>query len=143
MSSNTKAVIMLEDVKVNVKIKLSTLWVTVMILFAYGDIKSFYRPGIIEDILAGQIAGFEIGQMFLFLTALSMIIPIVMIFLSLVLKPRINRLANIIVGIVYTVFVIVFMIGDGWAYYYFYSAIELVMTLIIIRTAFKWPKQVG
>jgi len=66
-----------------------------------------------------------------------------MIFLSLVLKPRINRLANIIVGIVYTVFVIVFMIGDGWAYYYFYSAIELVMTLIIIRTAFKWPKQVG
>ena len=127
--------------KVNVKIKLSALWVTVMILFAYGDIKTFFRPGIIEAILAGKVADFEINQVFLLLTAVSMVIPIVMIFLSLVLKPKVNRWANIIVGIIYTVFVIVFMIGDGWAYYYLYSVVEIVMTLLIVWNAVKWPKQ--
>ena len=99
MNSNRKTARILEDVKINVKIKLSALWVTVMVLFAYGDIKSFFRPGIIEVILAGEIAGFEINQVFLLLTAISVVIPIIMIFLSLVLKPKVNRWANIIVGL--------------------------------------------
>ena len=141
MNANKKTAKILEDVKVNVKIKLSALWVTVMILFAYGDIKTFFRPGIIEAILAGKVADFEINQVFMLLTAVSMVIPIVMIFLSLVLKPKVNRWANIIVGIIYTVFVIVFMIGDGWAYYYLYSVVEIVMTLLIVWNAVKWPKQ--
>jgi hypothetical protein len=75
------------------------------------------------------------------MTAISMAIPIIMIFLSLVLKPKVNRWANIIVGILYTGFIIIFMIGDGWAYYYFYSIIEIVMTLLILWHALKWPKQ--
>ena len=141
MNSNKKAARALEDVKINVKIKLSALWVTVMILFAYGDIKSFFRPGIIEGIVAGEIAGFEINQVYLLMTALSMVVPIVMIFLSLVLKPKVNRWTNIIVGILYAGFVIVFMIGDGWAYYYFYSIAEIVMIGLVVWYALKWPKQ--
>ncbi len=143
MNSNRKTARILEDVKINVKIKLSALWVTVMVLYAFGDIQSFYRPGIIEEILAGKIAGNEINQVFLLMAAISVVIPIIMIFLSLVLKPEVNRWANIIVGIIYTGYVIIFMIGDGWAYYYFYSIIEIVMTLLIVWHALKWPKQEG
>ena len=127
--------------KVNVKLKLSALWVTVMVLFAYGDIKSFFRPGIIEGILAGEVAGFEINQVFLLMTAVSIVIPIIMIFLSLVLKAKVNRWVNIVVGIIYTGYVTIFTIGDGWLYYYLYSIIEIVMTLLIIWNAVKWPKQ--
>ena len=29
----------------------------------------------------------------------------------------------------------------GWAYYYFYSVIEIVMTLLIVWNAVKWPTQ--
>ena len=141
MNEKSKTTGILEDVKINVKIKLSAMWVTMMILFVYGDIKTFFRPGVIEAILAGKVANFEINQVFLLLTAVSMVVPIVMIFLSLALKPKANRWANIILGIIYTVFVIVFMIGDGWAYYYLYSVIEIVMTVLIVWTAIKWPKQ--
>ncbi len=141
MNSNRKATKVFEDVKINVKIKLSLLWVTVMVLFAFGDIQSAYRPGLIEGILAGEIAGNEINQVFLLMAALSMVIPSIMIFLSLVLKPGVNRWVNVIIGVIYTAFVIIFMIGDGWAYYYLYSIIEIVMTLLIIWNAVKWPKQ--
>ena len=141
MNSNRKTAGILEDVKINVRIKLSALWVTLMVLYAYGDIKSFFRPGLIEGVLAGEVAGFEINQVFLLMTAISMVIPIVMIFLSLVLKPKVNRWTNVIVGIIYTGFTIIFMIGDGWAYYYFYSVIEIVMTVLIVWNALKWPKQ--
>ena len=141
MNLNRKTAGILEDVKINVRIKLSALWVTLMVLYAYGDIKSFFRPGLIEGILAGEVAGFEINQVFLLMTAISMVIPIIMIFLSLALKPKVNRWANIIVGILYTGYTIIFMVGDGWAYYYFYSVIEIVMTLLIVWNAVKWPTQ--
>jgi len=38
MNSEKKTVTILEDAKINIKIKLSALWATVMFLFAYVDI---------------------------------------------------------------------------------------------------------
>ena len=35
----------LEDPKINVKIKLSILWATVMFLYLYVDVFAFYKPG--------------------------------------------------------------------------------------------------
>ena len=43
----------LEDVKINVKIKLSALWVAAMFLYVYGDIVGFMKPGAIEDYIKG------------------------------------------------------------------------------------------
>jgi hypothetical protein len=36
---------MLEDVKINVKFKLSALWVTLMFFYLYADILAFYQSG--------------------------------------------------------------------------------------------------
>ncbi|MFX0115386.1 MAG: DUF6326 family protein, partial [Candidatus Hodarchaeota archaeon] len=55
----------MEDVQINVKIKLSALWVTLMFLYIYADIVAFYMPGHIEDVMAGEVAGFEITQVWL------------------------------------------------------------------------------
>ena len=40
----------LEDTKIDVKLKISALWATMMFLFAYGDIFGFFRTGFIEEV---------------------------------------------------------------------------------------------
>ncbi len=65
-----------------------------MLLFAYGDIFGFYRTGLIEGIIAGKVSGFQINQGFLVGSSLYIAIPCLMVFLSLVLRPDVNRWAN-------------------------------------------------
>lgn len=131
----------MEDVKINVKLKISALWIAMLFVFAYVDIFVFYKPGIIEGIMAGKIAIFEVNQMFLFFTTLYILIPSMMVFLSLVLKPKINRFTNIAVGTLYAVSILGSCIGETWAFYIFGSILEILLLLSIIRYAWKWPKQ--
>ena len=90
MNSNSRTTEM-EDVKINVKLKISALWVAMLFAFVYVDIFALYRPGIIEGIMVGKVAIFQVNQTFLFLTTLYILIPSIMVFLSLVLKPEVNR----------------------------------------------------
>jgi Sec-independent protein secretion pathway component TatC len=134
------AVKILEDVKVDVKLKIAALWATMMLLFAYGDIFGYFRPGLIEGIIKGTVAGNQIDQAFLMFTAVYVAIPSLMVFLSLVLKPGINRLANIVLAVVYAVSIVFFCIGETWAYYIFMSALELAALAMIAWYAWKWPR---
>ncbi len=132
----------MEDVKINVKIKLAGLWAAVMLLYLYGDVFGFYKPGLIEDIIAREVAGMQITQVWLLGGAILMAIPSAMVFLSLTLKPKANRWANIILGIVYTVVMLGTMLMPGtWVYYMFLGIVEVVFTLLIVWYAWKWPKQ--
>jgi len=134
----------LDDVKVNVKIKLSALWAAVMFLYAYADIKAFFRPGIIDGLMAGKAGDFQITQGFLLVSAGIMAVPSVMIFLSLVLKAPVNRRVNIILGIAYSAIILgTLLMGGAWAYYIFYAVIEIILTGLIAWQALKWPKQVA
>jgi hypothetical protein len=73
-----------------------------------------------------------------------MAIPSLMIFLSLILKPKLNRLLNLILGIVYTIIIIFTYLmpaeGEIWIYYILYNLVEIVLTLMIIWYAWRWPK---
>ena len=60
MSSITEGSGVLEDVKIPVKLKLSAAWAALMFLYAYGDIFAYFRPGFIEDVMAGEVFAFEI-----------------------------------------------------------------------------------
>jgi hypothetical protein len=131
----------LEDVKINVKLKISSLWVAMLFVFAYVDIFAFYRPGIIEGIMAGKVATFQINQGFLFLTTLYILIPSIMVFLSLVLKPKVNRWTNIMVGMLYVVSILLSCIGETWAFYIFGGMVESLLLLLIVWYAWTWPKQ--
>jgi len=132
----------LEDVKINVKIKLSALWAAVMFLYVYADIKAFFKPGIIEGLMAGKAGDFQITQGFLLVSAIIMTIPSVMIFLTLSLKAKANRWANIIFGIAYTGIILgTLLMGGAWAYYMFYATVEIVLTGLIAWYAWKWPRQ--
>jgi hypothetical protein len=131
-----------EDQRIGVRSKISALWIAVLFLFAYGDILGFFQPGQIEEVITGEISGIEITQIFLFAASVYVAIASVMVFLSLVLKPTVNRWANIVLPILYIVSVVASVIG-GSAYFYFLSVVESALLLLIIRYAWTWPKQEG
>lgn len=76
----------------------------------------------------------------LFSAAVLMAIPAVMIFLSLVMKPRLNRSVNIILGIVYVLVMVISVQGE-WVYYIFMGVVEIILTGLIVWFAIKWPRQ--
>ena len=143
MASDRSTARIFEDVKIDVKTKLSALWIAVTFLYVYADITTFFRKEIIEGILAGEVAGIQITQALLFGTGILMAIPAVMVFLCLILKPKANRWVNIILSIFHMCLIIFlqFMPGEGevWAYYVFYNVLEFGLHLLIVLYAWKWP----
>lgn len=128
----------MEDVKVNVKIKLSALWIAMMLLYIYADILSLFRPGQVEEMLDGRMGPFPVTQDSLLTASILMIIPAVMVFLSMALKPVVNRWANIILGALYTLVNVSNLLGEAWVYYILFGIVEIALTLLIIQYAWKW-----
>ena len=133
----------MEDMKINVKLKLSALWVAMMLLYIYADILSLFRPGQIEEMREGLMGPFPVTQTSLLVASLLMIIPAVMVFLSLALKPKVARWTNITVGVLYTLVNISNLIGEAWAYYIFFGIVEIVLTLLIVWYAWTWANPEG
>ncbi len=134
---------LVEDVRVGVRLKISALWIAMLFLFAYGDIFGFFAPGHIEEIIAGEISGIEITQPFLFAVSVYIAIASLMVFLTLVLKPRVNRWVNIGLPILYIVSIAASVVGETWAYFFFLSAAEIALLLVIIWYAWTWPRREG
>jgi uncharacterized protein DUF6326 len=133
----------LEDVKVGVRLKISALWIAMLFLFAYGDIIGFFKPGQIEEVISGEISGIKITQVFLLGASIYIAIASVMVFLSLVLKPRVNRWTNIVLPILFIVSIAVSAIGETWAYFIFLSIMEIALLLLIVWYAWTWPESGG
>jgi small-conductance mechanosensitive channel len=131
----------LEDMKISVKMKLSALWATVMFCYIYGDILAFHQPGVIADIMAGKMGPFTVTQGSLLAAALFMAIPGIMVFLSLVLKPKVNRRTNIALGVFYIITNSLSAFSSSWAFFIVYGVIEGALNALIVWYAWKWPKQ--
>ncbi|MFY7732283.1 MAG: DUF6326 family protein [Bacteroidia bacterium] len=128
----------LKDVKVDLKLKLAALWASFMFLYVYVDYFHLYMPGSIEEILAGNVFIFDISYVFLLLAMTFVIIPTLMIFLSVALPAKVNRLMNIIVAILYIPYMLFNLAGEAWAHMYFAAAVEVLLLCLIIRYAWKW-----
>jgi len=129
----------LEDSKINVKMKLSALWASVMFCYIYADYFGLYVPGALQAMLNGQMRPLgPTTQVVLLSTSLMLAIPSVMIFLSVALQPVLNRRLNIVVGAVYTAIILITM--WGWAFYIFYGVVEIALTSLVVWYAWKWPK---
>jgi hypothetical protein len=132
-----------EDTKVGVRYKIAALWTAMLFLFAYGDIFGFFRPGQLREVMAGQLSGMAITQGFLFAVSLYVAVASVMVFLSLVLGPTVNRWANIVLPGLYVVSIVASAIGETSAYYWFLSIAESVLLLLIVWYAWTWPRREG
>jgi hypothetical protein len=131
----------LEDIKVNVKLKLAALWTAFMFLYIYVDYFHLYMPGSLEDMLAGKVFTFEVTQAFLLIVLVLVAIPVLMIFLSVALPAKVNRWTNIIVAAVYIPYMLFNLAGEAWTHMVFGAVVEVVLLLLVIWYAWKWPKQ--
>lgn len=129
----------LEDTKVSVKLKLAALWASFMFLYTYVDYFHLYMPGTLKDILAGKVFVFDITQGFLLVALVLVAIPALMIFLSVALPAKANRLTNIIVAIVLIPYMLFNLVGEAWIHMYFAAVVEVVLLCLTICYAWKWP----
>ena len=134
----------LKDFEVNTKIKLAGLWISVVFCYLYGDYFELYTPEKVEGMLAGN-SGLD-SPLKLLLASIMMTIPALMVFLSLSLKPGLNRWLNIIFGSIFTLIMLLIAIGSVTPWYTFYvylALVESVLTFLIVRMAIQWPKTSG
>lgn len=128
-----------EPAQVSVRTKLSALWTAMLFVFAYVDIFSLYRSDIRADLEAGEIGGFTVDQAFLLGTTVYVVIPSLMVFGALVLRPAVNRIVNIVLGPLYALTVAAGAIGE-WGYYVLGSAIEVALLAAVVYYAWTWPR---
>ena len=141
MDSEKKTAKVLDDIKIHVKVKILALWVSLMLSYIYGDYFGLYKPGTLQSMLDGQMGPLgPTTQGVLLGTSVLMVIPAVMVFLSLALRPNPNRWMNIIFGAIYTVIMLITMPG-AWAFYIFLGVVEVVLSALIVWYAWNWPKQ--
>ncbi|HXM19703.1 MAG TPA: DUF6326 family protein [Terriglobales bacterium] len=122
------------------KLKLSALWTSVMFCYIYADYFELFKPGRLQEIIAGNGPFGQTTQWVLVVASLVLAIPSVMIFLSIALKATVNRRVNIIVGSFYTV-LIMFTASRNWAFMKMYGVVEVVLTGLAVWYALTWPKQ--
>jgi hypothetical protein len=132
----------LEPSPVNVRVKIAALWASMLFVFAYVDLFSLYRPDFRADVEAGEVGGFAVNQTFLLGTTAYVVIPSLMVFCVLVLPPRLNRIVNIALAIVYAVSIVAGTIGE-WTYYVLGSLLEAALLAAIVFYAWTWPKEIG
>ena len=124
-------------------VKLSLLWASLMSLYIYNDYLVLYVPGTIEAMSAGSMGPFgdyTDGKMMV--VALIMAIPASMVFLSSILSARSSRRLNLIFGSVYLVIAALTLIGSP-LFYKMIVSVQLAALLLILRLAFRWPRQPG
>ena len=132
----------LEDLRMPVQAKLAAAWTSFMFLYAYVDILGFFKPGTIDDILVGVVWEFDVSQVFMVVALSLMAVPILMVFLSMTLPARANRLMNLIVAPIYVVVSAFNALGESWTYYYTLSiGLEVIVLALIVRYAWTWPRR--
>src|SRR4051812_20335427 len=131
----------LENFKINVKIKLVVLWASVMFCYIYEDYFELYVPKRIERIISGE--SLLNTPIKLFAASFLLIIPALMIFLSILLQPKLSRLFNLIFGTCYTVLMLWIAINysDKWLRFAIvFAIVESLITSMIFWYAWKWPR---
>ena len=131
MDTNKKIIAM------DMKAKLSTLWIFVLLNVIFRDIHELFRPGLLEEMMTGTVNGVQMTEGTLLLAGIMLEILLAMVILSRILKYSVNRWANIIVGVI----AIPLVIGIGpkdlddiW-----FLTIGVVALALIIWYAWKWP----
>ncbi|WP_340153988.1 DUF6326 family protein [uncultured Marivirga sp.] len=133
---------MLENAKVNVKIKLSLLWASVLFCYLYGDYFELYVPDKVDSLLTGTNVLDSPSK--LLIASVVLAIPALMVALSVLLNPKFNRILNILFGILFTVmmvFIGISSITPWYSFYVFLAFLESLITILIVRFAWKWPKK--
>jgi NhaP-type Na+/H+ or K+/H+ antiporter len=104
-------------------------------------ILTFILPDKISEIIEGTSMLNDPWK--LFAASVLLAIPSMMIYLSISLPPKINRLLNIGFGVFFALFLALILTSLDFEWYKFYmmfAAIEIVLAALIARKAYLWPQ---
>ena len=133
---------MLENSKVNIKIKLAALWASALFCYLYGDYFQLYTPDKVNSLITGENNLDSPTK--LLIASILMAIPSIMVGASIILKPKLNRILNIIFGTLFTLMMIiigVYSTNEWYLFYVFLAFLESIITALIVWYAWKWPKE--
>lgn len=133
---------MLENPKVNIKIKLALLWSSVLFCYLYGDYFELYVPDKVNGMMTGD--SMLDSPTKLLIASLVIVIPAVMVALSILLKPKISRFFNLLFGSLFTLMMLLIGINSltpWYSFYVFFAFLESIITFSIVWFAWKWPKK--
>lgn len=118
----------------DMNIKLSAIWVAVMLTYLLGDVLRIFSG----DFKAGEIGGMKMSQgMWLGIAAL-MLIPILMVVLSILLPYPAIRWVNIIVAVFFFLFNVVGLPTYPSWYDKFLIAVSLAFNVLTVWYAWMW-----
>ncbi len=131
----------LENTHVPVQLKLAAAWTSFMFFYIYVDYLHLYKPGTIDDILAGVVFEFDISQTFVVTSLMLVGTPALMILLSTTLPARANRTLNLVVASLYIPVSVFNVVGESWIYFYGLGVVvEVIVLAYILRSAWTWPR---
>jgi hypothetical protein len=138
---HTRTTTALQDSPVPVRAKLAAAWTSIMFFYIYVDYFHLYKPGSVDDILAGVVWEFDISQTLMTAFLTLMAIPILMVMLSTTLPARVNRATNLVVASLYIPVSMFNAAGESWTYFYGLSiGLEVLLLAFILRSAWTWPR---
>ena len=144
MNSNKKTITIFDGDKINVKIKISVLWLLWIVTDLAAGMLWLIEPGVLDEIRSGEIFGMIIGNDLLLLGTVLYLIPLIMSFVSLAIKNTINRWTNLILGVVYMLYGltnIIEQVAEPSIYRTPLTILMFVFSALIVLHAWKWPKQ--
>jgi hypothetical protein len=127
-----------------VQAKLAAAWTSVMFLYIYVDYFGLYKPGFLDDLLAGVVFGFDITPTLLTIFLALIAIPALMVMLSMTLPARVNRTINLVVATLYIPVSVFNAVGESWDWAFFYGlsiGLEVLLLAFILRSAWTWPRR--
>jgi hypothetical protein len=143
MTIRTKTPNLLDNPPIPVQAKIAAAWTSFMFLYIYVDYFHLYKPGSIDDILAGVVFKFDISPTFLTVGLASVAIPALMVMLSMTLPARVNRATNLVVALLYIPYSMFNAAGASWDWAFFYGlsiGLEVLLLAFILRSAWTWPR---
>ncbi len=132
---------MLDNPKINIKIKLSALWASLVFCFLYGDYFELYTPGKVDSLLTGN--NVLDSPIKLLIASIILVIPSLMVALSVLLNAKLNKILNITFGILFALMMLLIGIGSitpWYSFYVFLAFLESLITIVIVWMAWRWPK---
>ena len=131
------------------KTRISVLWLIMAVAMSAHMALSIFEPGVIKLITTGDMRMSE-GE-FIFSAIYAWLSPLTMAFLSVTLKDSTNRLANIIMGIAFTVGNIFHLLFEQFAqpsihmaqpsvHQLLLNCSTVVATSLVVWYAWRWPK---
>ena len=118
----------------SVRILLSASWVCLALIFLLGDVLRIFAG----DFTPGKISGVKITQGMMLGIAALMVIPILMVFLTLVVDYSLIRWANIIVAVFFFLFNLFGLPTYPRAYDRFLLIVSMAFNALTVWMAWRW-----